>query len=239
MSSLCNHCSQIPFYYLSCPTASDIRKARHAAKTESNIVREYAGKKLPKRRPLKTIHLGTLSRIHKNKELCGLCGLIYHVIQQRGAPPGVDETHFMNCDHIHWFVKFSIYSWISESNSDSITGRDLEIHRLDLGAMGWSDGGKDSGYITACNDRICVEEVLVFYVNIVQACHIDEFMQGLRSPETGVDDQRMLFSGRQRPETVDLHLLRSWITICKTAHGISCCFNEHPSEMSQPQHCDK
>lgn len=241
MASLCDHCSRIPFSYLACPTASDIHKARHAVKNNIwNIERQYAGKRAPKDYTPEDFPLGTLSRIRKNKELCSLCGLIYHVIQQRGAPPGAHATYFLSCpDHIYCSATFLKYSFISESISDTIRNRYFQSYRLSLKVVSQNCKGKNSEDTTVCNNRILRGEYIpTFYMNIAQACHIDDFLDG-RSPETGDSDQCMLFSGRQRPETVDLHLFRSWITICKTAHGMSCCFDENPSGFNQPQHCDR
>ncbi|ROW16378.1 hypothetical protein VPNG_02698 [Cytospora leucostoma] len=123
MASLCDHCRKIPFSQLSCPTASDILRARQAAKNGQRVP-----KILPFREVFSTapdaseegnIRLGSLSRICQDKEHCGLCRLFYDVIQERG-PRGINNTLLSEDDErIAFFARLVFFAYITESLGDS------------------------------------------------------------------------------------------------------------------------
>lgn len=234
MADLCGHCREIPFSDLSCPTASDILKARQAAENMRFAT------SLPFSEPLgitwyledtKEIPLGSLGRIHRNKEHCGLCGLFYHVIQQRQqrTSPGINKTHLEDDDKITCTATISIFGLTTESVGDSSVTRSpsayFPLKRLTLRTVFEKYFGENE-----TGGKIFVRNpTMALYLNIAQTCHMDEFVHTEHSPrEARADDQRMLFGGRERPDTVNLDLLRSWITICKTAHNLSCYPDEHP-----------
>lgn len=232
MATLCDHCKQIPFSRLSCPTASDILKARQAVKNNKKVSKGLPFCETPSDSDHRDLYipLGSLRRIRKDKGFCGLCGLIYHVIQQRGDPRGMDNTQFLNDEDIAWFASITVFADVTESISDHSNNGcpDSHFHLRRLGlSMDFKNRTRLDGTILPEGEKSAV------YRYVAQACHIDEFMHPHSSPEARVDGQRMLFGGRERPETVDMGLIRSWITLCETAHGVTCCFDEHPSESGQ------
>ncbi|ROW06748.1 hypothetical protein VMCG_03960 [Cytospora schulzeri] len=109
MANLCDYCKQIPFFELSSPTASNEFRAHQAAKWDIDW---YS--------PPVTIGLGTLRRLHQDKEHCRLCGLFCHVIQQRGYVQGTDNTLLSGDDeNLNVDAHIDVFAFVTDSISNS------------------------------------------------------------------------------------------------------------------------
>lgn len=236
---LCECCAQIPFACLAMPTASEIRKARAAVK---------AGKTRPIRLPYretmatdgdvfdvnkvdKLVDLGTLGRIRESGlRECALCHLLLGVVERQGRRYLNDWTIPEDDDNVHFMAGTAHYGTIWET----ITGARQELYfiiqRLELTVHFMRDTDVQGTVIPA-------GYALAVYSAVAQACNLDgEFGIGTPLPaakeeekqdqgEEGwedVDDGKMLFCARKRPEVVDFDLVKSWIKLCQEEHRNIC-----------------
>ena len=234
MSTLCEYCRGMPFYLVTCPTATELREVRHAQRNGLPNFRDlHFGKSLTTSYEIEAqeanVSLGPIGRILRYDGPCELCHLFRDIINQRGARYMYNTPIPDNDDNILIEATFDrqYYAYISESMRDygSSSPDGLRIlRRLSLRVVYAKD--------TMVNGRELADgHLLAFYSKVLQACHPDDFSatinpQATMQIEHGVDSLRMLFRGRKRPALVDLDLLREWMRVCEADHDITCCPDE-------------
>lgn len=184
-----------------------------------------------------TIDLGTLGRIRESGvHECALCHLILGVVERQGRRYLNDWTIPEDDDNVHFRAGTPHYGTIWET----ITGARQElffiIQRLELSVHFVEDTDVQGTVIPAGYP-------LALYSAVAQACNLDgEF--GIGSPLEekkeaeeeedvedvakgweDVDDGRMLFCARKRPDLIDFDLVQSWIKLCQEEHGNICHIN--------------
>lgn len=216
MSRLCPVCKQIPFSTLTCPTASDIRKAHELQKKGRNSLSS-----LVRFDGFSDATLGSLGSIRARAQGCQLCSIFYDTVKRRGSryasgrPIPEDDDNVIirtECDRFHTYVTETI-------GSSALTSRRslVVLRRLGLLVQVAAETEID-GVIWRPQDT------LACYTNVVQPCYLDEFIRAPGpDPTSSLDGQpRLLFSARKRPETVDPQLLLRWMNICLEDHDLSC-----------------
>jgi len=210
--SFCENCSKINFEAQRTPSESDITDL---------LAGNTNGLRFPNsenKAPLEKISLGTLQRIRRDSSTCALCAIFCHIIDRQG---GFYQSH-RSLDHPNIVFRAdpdSHYGNITTLNPDSSHG--YRIRRLGL-----------YGY-----EAENVDKYPLAYINhILQACPAGAIASTPSSGNefvAGAKESRMLFGGRQRPLTVDLDLLKLWISTCEHEHGSGCSLTEAQIEYSQ------
>lgn len=181
----------------------------------------------------RTVDLGTLGRIRESGlHDCALCHLILGVVERQGRRYLNDWTIPENDENVHFRAGTPHYGTIWET----ITGARQElffiIQRLELSVHFMEDTDVDGTMIPAGYP-------LALYSAVAQACNLDgEFGIGPAAAEKkhgkgeeeedvaegweNIDDGRMLFCARKRPDVIDFDLVKSWINLCRTEHGNIC-----------------
>ncbi|KAK4215158.1 heterokaryon incompatibility protein-domain-containing protein [Rhypophila decipiens] len=224
MSKLCSICNKIQFKKLTCPTASDLQKAHSMQKNgikyytflpfEDSVSVQKRVKPESEETGMDLLELGPLGRIRARAEQCGLCSLFYNAIKRRGALYANNRPIPENDDNVVIMANLHYYAYINESLTGATsTGSELFwLRRLYLFVTVTRDTEID-GILRPSEENIGA------YHNIAQPCHITDFIQDTPEP-------RLLFSGRKRPDTIDIALLKRWIRICQTEHDMSCEYDE-------------
>lgn len=212
---LCDRCSQISFAALVCPTAVDFSRARKALKSNNAV---------PKFLPFRESHaqnkdfepqkitIGSLDHVQNSLASCQLCAFIFDAITREGdfpVPKGEELIVRANPDTCY-------HGYITDS-------------RMDV-----------EGNWTGCYfflRRLCIilevassAENLAYFDHIAQPCRVgaitDDDFPFLFSSDS---QDEMHFAGRKRPQTINLHWLKSWIQICDAEHGDDCRLAEEQS----------
>lgn len=231
---LCAYCAQIPFRCLAMPTASEIRKARAAVKAghtsrpirlpyrDSTSSAPPAG--FDSDRVDRTVDLGTLGRIRESsRRECPLCHLLLGVMERQGRRYLNDWTIPEDDDNVRIRAGTPHYGTIWET----ITGAREELYfiiqRLELSVHFVEDTEVEGGVVIPSGYP------LALYSAVAQACNLDaEFGFKEKTEKKGVedwedvDDGKMLFCARKRPDVVDFDLVKSWIKLCQEEHGDIC-----------------
>ncbi|KAF2491599.1 HET-domain-containing protein [Lophium mytilinum] len=242
MANLCSACAQIRFLDLCCPTAPDIHSARKAQKANLKYFkappfRVFSAEHSP---PDQIVPLGSLGQIRRSSTQCSLCYLIHRVIRHRGAYILGNRPIQDDDDNIIFFAITGIlasYGNVTESMSDT-TANGCPDKLFDFRRLCLTVHFKEDTVF----EGIFVEHyrALAFYNHIAQVCHVDSFEGDsgakllIGNTASEFENPRMLFSGRKRPDTVDIKLLRNWMSICNTEHTASCCEESESEDIITP-----
>lgn len=222
MPPLCPVCAQIPYQALTCPTVSDVRKVHEGRKKVIDTQTVFF--------PFDAssdVELGSLRKLKSRAQGCQLCSLFYNTIKRRGSQYGnnwpipEDDDNIIIRTGCDWFHSF-ITETMGASPSQALVG----LRRLAL-LVHVAAATEISGVIWKPRDNL-----LACYTNVVQPCHIDDFLQApgpgsIPGPE---GQPRLLFCARQRPDMVDIQLLLRWMNICRRDHDLSCSAEDEEDE---------
>lgn len=224
---LCEICNQIPFVALSCPSLSDLEKAREARKKNKRILPF-----LPLREngsannafDATTVALGSINRIQRNIAHCQLCSMIYGVLERQGfvisdnvpIPRNNEVALFAITDMLY-------YGYITDSPMD-VEGRFADayflLRRLSIKAEFVSNPSTPFAY----------------FDYFAQPCRIGACLNSnddaIQFPFKPTKSDQMLFGGRKRPKKVNLGRLLNWVYTCESQHEMTCQLqNEQLNEM--------
>jgi hypothetical protein len=208
---LCDRCSQISFAALSCPTAVELR-ARKAIKSNRLFPRllPFRDRYIQKTDlEAQKFTLGSLDQLRKSLVACHLCALIYDTIMTGGdlpVPEGDELIVRVNPDTCY-------HGYITDSRMD-VEGNYEECYFI-LRRL--------SVMVELASNPNPVMGPLAYFDHIAQPCRVgamsdDDFPFQL-SPTS---QNAMYFSGRKRPQVINLDWLRHWIRTCNTEHGDDC-----------------
>lgn len=208
---LCKYCSQIEFSALATPTLADIHRARESIKKGIGFWPRvlpdgiWRGPKDPPN--VNRVNLGSFTRIERDADQCKLCAVIVDAVHRQGgyfahdkALPKGDEVNFWADPCLH-------YGHITDSPEDieSSWGESyFKLRRLSIVACKTDTG-----------------DTLAYFDNIVQPCNVGA-SKSLDLLESHAEEDEMLFLGRKRALTLDMNMVRRWMAICESAHGLSC-----------------
>jgi hypothetical protein len=234
MNQLCEHCRDIPFAALSCPTADDIIEIRQAKRD---------GVKYPQLLPFRKsfaeqfdspdTNLGSLKDIYHRSAVCSLCRLIYEAVQKRGAVYYDGRPIPENDDNIMFAATMDrmYFAYITESITDTAANGASDslciLRRLGL-AVSFHESTEVDGRVIPPGIGIA------HYSQIAQVCHVldyDETALLSTHDRDVIRPPRMLFGGRRRPDMVDTKLLRFWLEVCEGSHDETCCDPEISSSV--------
>ncbi|KAF7517166.1 hypothetical protein G7054_g13896 [Neopestalotiopsis clavispora] len=213
-SPLCDHCSQIYFPALSCPTGYEIASALEALKLNDPVP-----KLLPfrKRYDAKAavepnrVSLGSLRQIQESSASCPLCMLVYDVIAKDGKTvlaPGWED-------------------FMVQANPDTYQGV-VTNSPMDVG--GRADGSCFILRRLSLTVESADEQFQAFFDHIAQPCSVGT-MSGTDFPfELPTPYHDMYFAGRKRPPMINLDWLRSWSQICDEEHQETCKLSDDQSQ---------
>lgn len=182
----------------------------------------------------RTVDLGTLGRIRESGlSSCALCHLILGVITRQGRRYLNDWPIPEDDENVHIIAGAPQYGTIWETITGQQAERLFVISRLELSACFMEDTPVQGVTIPA-------GYALGLYSAVAQPCNLDgEFGLGRPAVEEedtdeegkredvsqdweDIDDGRMLFCARKRPDAVDFELVKSWISLCQAEHGNIC-----------------
>lgn len=198
------------------------------------------------------VDLGTLGRVresagsrrHPQQGGCALCRLFLGVVERQGQRYVNDWPIPEDDDNVHLRAGTAHYGTVWET----LTGARRELYyitqRLELAVHFVRDTEVRGTLIPA-------DYPLALYSAVAQACNVDDGEFGIggtttRRPageeeELGqqdgdggceeedvaqeweeIDDGRMLFCARKRPDVLDFNLVKSWIRLCQEEHRNIC-----------------
>ncbi|KAL9622769.1 MAG: hypothetical protein Q9160_002887 [Pyrenula sp. 1 TL-2023] len=209
-AQLCKFCSQIPFAALSCPSFSDLEKARKARKENKKIstllpLRE--DESIQSAPEAATIALGVLER------------QAFMFPDSVPIPKNDEVALFAITDTLY-------YGYITDSPMDvegTFTDAYFLIRRLSIKAEKVSDP---------------LSRFVFDY--FAQPCHIGACLNSNDStipfPLKSARSDQMIFGGRRRPKEVKLDWLLYWILTCESRHEMTCRLEDHQlAEMLTPR----
>lgn len=215
---LCDRCSQISFAALSCPTAVELSRARKALKNNNPVPRflpfresHAQNKDLESQK----VTIGSLDQLQKSSASCHLCALVYDAITRGGGLPVPEGDELI----VRANPDTSYHGYITESRVDvegNWTGSYFLLRRLSV--MVELASSPSTG-------------PLAYFDHIAQPCRVgamsDDDFPFLFSPAS---QDEMYFTGRKRPQTINLNWLRHWIRTCDAEHGDDCKLVEEQSQ---------
>lgn len=211
MTDLCSYCKQIPFESLTCPFPSDIAIAHTARKQGQKFrqflpIKNYDQKKIDQGK----VRLGSLSRIQRDSSRCKLCRIFCNVIRRQGSVYMHDKP-IPTDDQAIFYAEAKYYGFITVSPLDG-------------------EGNTKDCYFYL--RRLCLKGVFqdkgTGQDNLHGFAHFANVLQPYQPGRDAVsEDQKMLFGGRIRPQTIDLGLIRRWIEICDTQHEVTCSLEDN------------
>lgn len=193
MSSSCTHCRQINWAGLLPPTVEQMDDI--VSGKSWNGVRKIA----ESQNPIERVSLGSLLRMQRDSATCPFCCLFTKIVKRQGAvytdeegeKSLVTEDVFFRAD-----PDMCYYSYVMPAGSardPAFIWKRLSLTAHHVNDPDWS---------------------LVYLDNIFQLTDIGTLISPARTYETQPHRtiQGLLFGGRQRSRTLDVELLRSWIS---------------------------
>ncbi|KAF7870343.1 hypothetical protein EAF04_004089 [Stromatinia cepivora] len=203
--TLCEYCSAIEFEMLRCPTTEELRSLN----TKSEVPDCYPFKSFIHNRQAPKFSLGPHTRIRQSSSTCTLCSAICDVI------PDQKENPFRDLDSFKCVASIVSYARIVPIEAEAWdSDRDLMyLYRINLSWYPIVEGEKtDEPGIHTTTDAAAW-----YYIDDAFQTYNGEVCQDSTSNEP-INQNSTVFSGRIRPEIIDIKRPAQWLKECLDNH---------------------
>ena len=217
-ASLCSYCEKISFDALRGPSKADIEDLGDGEPGE-RFIRTAIERQVK-------VGLGTLNRILRDASSCTLCSLFYRIIKRQGAAyQSRSALKTLDSDDIQFRADPDLSYYARITLAEGSSSPSFVLRRLNLTA-----------HARLPVDNHDWNSPVALFDHVLQVCNrgtlsaVPNNNTPMSTDWTGVD---MLFGGRKRSPTIDLQLLRRWMTICTNEHERSCSLSSTQTESIQ------
>jgi hypothetical protein len=143
--------------------------------------------------------------MQKSSSRCKLCRIFYNVIRRQGSVYMHDRP-IPTDERAVFYAEAKYYGFVTVSPLDG------------------EGNTKDCYFFLR---RLCLKGVFRDEVTGQEDLHGFAYLNNIAQPyqpdmDMVLENQKMLFGGRIRSQTIDLDMLRRWIQICDTQHELTC-----------------